>query len=102
MIATILPVSVIGTISPYPTVVTVATVHQTASNMELISESGCGDSTEKITTEPTTTITADAIRKPNIMDFANHVRLIFEQLRALHKQEHHYLFSVIVQNLLYK
>lgn len=46
--AIILPASVTDTISPYPTVVTVATVHQAASSIESICESGCPDSMIKM------------------------------------------------------
>jgi hypothetical protein len=41
----------------------VATVHQTASSIELIWESGWGDSTKYITTEPVTITPAAAKRR---------------------------------------
>jgi len=61
-IAIILPASVTGTISPYPTVVIVDTAHHAASNLELIWESGCPDSKWKITVDPEITIDTDTIK----------------------------------------
>lgn len=60
-IATILPASVTGTISPYTTII-VDTVHHAASSLELIYELGCPESNWKITSEPEITIATDMIK----------------------------------------
>jgi hypothetical protein len=52
-----------GTISPYPTVVTVATHHHNASRIVFIFEFGTYDSTPYMTNVPSNIIRPDAMNK---------------------------------------
>ena len=60
-IATYLPKLVTGTISPYPTVVTVATHHHKASSKDFISELGSLDYTPYIKKVPNRTTITETI-----------------------------------------